>query len=258
MSFIDKLKESLPDGVAHQIWEDDELKKNVEVVVGKARTPTPGAPAVSFNTTNLNLSSARPYPTSQGVAQQLSPLQFGTESINYAPSLSNTAADSSLDIFTQALKAATDFDKTDVGKQVAKEMKPLDGLPLNEAQKIGVALKAGAEEGLTGEKIISTLDGILKNLDGERDRFQAQIGGATKTDVDGRKDDIDRMAQQIASLESQITDLRAKQSQASTDMITAQSKLQIKATQFNAAYEARKAELTTSRNHYAEILKGIQ
>jgi hypothetical protein len=205
------------------------------VVVSKSRPPSPTAPAVTFQQSNLQ----------QFPATQPSVLgAVGAETLG-------------LDAFTQALKDATDFDKTDVGKQVAKEMKPLEGLQINESQRIGVVLKAGADEGLTGEKIIATLDGLLKTLDIERDRFQAQIAAATKTDVDDCKVAIDQIGEQIKALEAHITELRNKQSQMSTDMITAQSKLQIKASQFNAAYEARKADLTNSRNHYAEILKGI-
>lgn len=249
MSFIDNIKKSLPKGVAGQIWTEEELaaaEPEITVVVAKSRTPTPGAPTVNFNTSSPN-SWALPI-ASQSSSQFQATLgsigSIGSEPVG-------------LDVFTQALKDATDFDKTDVGKQVAKEMKPLEGLQINESQRIGVVLKAGADEGLTGERIISTLDDLLKALDTERDRFQAQIAAATKTDVDDCKTAIDQIGGQIKSLETQITELRSKQSQMSTDMITAQSKLQIKASQFSAAYEARKADLTNSRNHYAEILKGI-
>jgi hypothetical protein len=184
VSFVDKLKESLPSSVAHQIWEDDELKKaapDAVVVVSKARTPTPGSPKVNFDATDISLRPHIDIPTS------------------YAPALSNTASD--VDVFTQALKAATDFDKTDVGKQVAKEMKPLEGMPLNESQKIGIALKAGAEEGLTGESIISTIDRILVTLDGENNLRQVLDSIAItglKVKVDGYTDNTGSAATNTA------------------------------------------------------------
>lgn len=249
-------KDLLPEGLKHALLtEDDPALKPAEpvnVVVNKARIPTPGAPKVSFQTSSLvhqtmdlsaNVPSDARSVASFGIAKPGDPLEDGQ----------------SPNTFAQTLKNKTDFDQTDIGKQVAHEMKPLEGIAsLTEADKINIALKAGAEEGLTAEKIIATFDSLLQTLESENSGFQTAVAAATQSGPEAIKAQIQAEADKIVDLEAQITATRAKQSDLSTELIKVSTKIQTNTMQFNAAYEARKSELISAKSHYQSILQGIR
>lgn len=236
-------KDLLPEGLKHALLtEDDPALKPEPTVVVKARIPTPGAP-------RINIPPYIPGSTVTLPRQQIVPVADANYSTNDTPD--NT--------FAQSLKAKTNFDTTDVGKQVAHEMKPLEGIAsLTESDKINIALKAGAEEGLTAEKIIATFDSLLQTLESENSGFQNAVAAATQSGPEAIKAQIQAEADKIVDLEAQITAARAKQSDLSTELIKASTKIQTNTMQFNAAYEARKSELSSAKSHYQSILQGIR
>lgn len=247
MSFMDAIK--------HAVLTDDDpsLKpaEPVNVVVNKERIPTPGAPKISFQTSSLVHQTMDLSANVPSDARSIPPTGR-TDMYAQADAAGNT-------IYAQSLKDKTDFDKTDVGKQVAHEMKPLEGIAsLTESDKINIALKAGAEEGLTAEKIIATFDSLLQTLESENSGFQTAVTAATQSGPEAIKAQIQAEADKIVDLEAQITAARAKQSDLSTELIKASTKIQTNTMQFNAAYEARKSELTSAKSHYQSILSGIK
>jgi hypothetical protein len=188
MSFADKLKHLV-------LTEDDKalVPPPVNVVVNKARIPTPGAPKVTFQAAptqvfdlSANVPSDARSVASFGIAKPGDPVETGQ----------------SPNTFAQTLKYKTDFDNTDIGKQVAHEMKPLEGIAaLSEADKINIALKAGAEEGLTAEKIIATFDSLLQTLESENSGFQNAVTAATQSGPEAIKSQIQAEADKIKDLE---------------------------------------------------------
>lgn len=176
--------------------------------------------------------------------------------ISPGPEIAGDAA-SSINAFAQMLKDKTDFDNTPVGQQVKEELMPLEGLPLNETQQMTAVLKAGAKQGLTGQKIVSTLQGLIADLEKENKAFQTTVAAARVKEVDARTEAIQAEADRLKDLESQIALSRQKQGSLSNELITAQSNIQRKEAQFKAAYDARLGELQTSITHYQTILQGL-
>src|ERR1035437_4829638 len=162
----------------------------------------------------------------------------------------------SISVFADRLKAKTDFDATAVGQQVNEHLVPLDGLPLTEMQKMSAVLKGGAKEGLTGEKIIATLQGLLSVLNSEQEAFNASVAAATASGVDTRQKAIEDEVAHAKKLEDQIAESRKKQTDLSAELIAAQTTIERRKAQFKAAFDARSSELQTTINHYQSILQG--
>jgi hypothetical protein len=162
----------------------------------------------------------------------------------------------SISVFADRLKAKTDFDATPVGQQVNEHLAPLEGLPLTEMQKMSAVLKGGAKEGLTGEKIIATLQSLLGVLNAEQRTFAQSVAAATATEVETREKAIQDEVARAKSLEEQISASRQKQTDLSAELIAAQTNIERRKAQFKAALDARTAELQTTINHYQSILQG--
>ena len=173
-----------------------------------------------------------------------------------AMSIDGTADPDSISVFADRLKAKTDFDATPVGQQVNEHLAPLDGLPLTEMQKMSAVLKGGAKEGLTGEKIIATLQGLLGVLTSEQQAFAKSVAVATATEVQTREKAIQDEVARAKDLEAQISASRQKQTDLSAELIAAQTTIERRKAQFKAALDARTAELQTTINHYQSILQG--
>ncbi len=165
--------------------------------------------------------------------------------------LGNIASEGAGD-FLQLLRDRTNFDSTSIGQKVAHEMKPLEALgsAVTEAQKIQVVLKSGAEDGLTGESIIQAYDKLLAQLDDEKKGFDSIIMQARMNQVSSPNKLIADKTAQIQQLQQQLLELTQQVS-------SAQVKIQSNESQFGAAYDQRKLELTQARAHYQKILEGI-
>jgi len=174
----------------------------------------------------------------------------------YAIPVAGPADSESMSVFADRLKAKTDFDATPVGQQVNEHLVPLDGLPLTEMQKMSAVLKGGAKEGLTGEKIIATLQGLLGILNSEQEAFSKSVAAATASEVQTREKAIQDEVAHAKNLEDQISASRQKQTDLSAELIGAQTTIERRKAQFKAAYDARSAELQTTINHYQSILQG--
>jgi hypothetical protein len=174
----------------------------------------------------------------------------------YTSPVAESADSESMSVFAERLKAKTDFDATPVGQQVNEHLVPLDGLPLTEMQKMSAVLKGGAKEGLTGEKIIATLQGLLGVLNTEQEAFHKSVAAATASEVETREKAIQDEVAHAKSLEDQISVSRQKQTDLSAELIAAQTTIERRKAQFKAAFDARSAELQTTINHYQSILQG--
>ena len=128
----------------------------------------------------------------------------------YTSPVAESADSESMSVFAERLKAKTDFDATPVGQQVNEHLVPLDGLPLTEMQKMSAVLKGGAKEGLTGEKIIATLQGLLGVLNTEQEAFHKSVAAATASEVETREKAIQDEVAHAKSLEDQISVSRQK------------------------------------------------
>jgi hypothetical protein len=183
---------------------------------------------------------------------------FAAASTVSAPVISIDAATDpdSISVFADRLKAKTDFDATSVGQQVNEHLAPLDGLPLTEMQKMSAVLKGGAKEGLTGQKIIATLQGLLGVLNSEQEAFTTSVAAATASEVETRQKAIQDEVAHAKSLEDQISASRQKQTELSAELIAAQTTIERRKAQFKAAFDARSTELQTTINHYQSILLG--
>jgi hypothetical protein len=185
------------------------------------------------------------------------PFQAGPVAVpEYTAPAPQPADTESMSVFADRLKAKTDFDATAVGQQVNEHLQPLDGLPLTEMQKMSAVLKGGAKEGLTGEKIIATLQGLLGVLNSEQHSFDNSVATAIASEVDTRQKAIQDEVARAKNLEDQISASRQKQTDLSAELIAAQTTIERRKAQFKAAYDARSAELQTTINHYQSILRG--
>jgi hypothetical protein len=193
------------------------------------------------------------------LAQPQVPVPFQVGSVTPPPftlPVGGPADSESISVFADRLKAKTDFDATAVGQQVSEHLLPLDGLPLTEMQKMSAVLKGGAKEGLTGEKIIATLQGLLVVLNSEQKAFNTSVAAATASEVDTREKAIQDEVAHAKKLEEEISVSRQKQTDLSAELIAAQTNIERRKAQFKAAFDARSAELQTTINHYQSILQG--
>ena len=154
----------------------------------------------------------------------------------------------------QSLREKTDFDKTVVGQQLAEHLAPLSDLPLSDAQKLGVALKAGAKEGLTGARILSTLSDLKAKLQQEQVAFNQSVNQAMASEVDSRRAKIQAEANKQAELKAKIAESQKVQSDLSTEMINAQSNIQRKQAQFRTAFDSRAIDLDTTISKYSSLI----
>jgi Skp family chaperone for outer membrane proteins len=117
-------------------------------------------------------------------------------------------------------------------------------------------LKAGARDGLTAEKIISTYQNFQAILKVEESTFTAAMQRAMDDQVAARQKAIEAEASKVKNLEAEITDSRERQSKLSAELITAQTNIQRKQAQFKAALDARATDITAAIQHYTSILQG--
>jgi hypothetical protein len=158
--------------------------------------------------------------------------------------------------FVDILKSKVNFDSTPIGKSLKEHLDPLAGLPLSENQQLTAAIKAGIKDGLTANAILSTFSDLIAKLSTEKDKFASYVTNQTKLTVTNLQTQIQTEADKIKDLEAQITASRDRQSQLSTDLLNATTKIQTSQVQFSAAYDSLAADLNNSISHYTSILKG--
>ena len=215
-----------------------------------AAGPSPVQPPVSNAPPPGSMPAARP-------AQITSPVMTSSTTLPAATSVNPELAGedpAGVSRILESLRAKTDFEKTDVGLQLADHLSPLNDLPLSDAQKLGVALKAGAKEGLTGAKILSTLSALKAQLQQEQTAFNNSVNRAMADEVDSRRAKIQEEANKQDDLKSKIADSQRVQSDLSTEMINAQSNIQRKQAQFRTAFDSRVVDLDTAISKYSSLL----
>jgi hypothetical protein len=238
MSLIDVLNKA-----KDAVWEGDEKPEDKVLVVSKPRPANPSAPVVSFTGNSFRAPS-----TDARVAMTSS---------TYTPAVAQSATLSDSNVFLANLKDKTDFDKTAIGAQVREHLIPLDGLPLNETQKMTAVLKAGAREGLTPEKIIGQFQSFLSVIEKEKSGFDGAVADATAKEIDGRQTAIKDEVDHASELEQRLATSRQRQADLSSELVTAQAKIRDTQTQFKNAYEQRVSEINAQIAHYTEVTKGI-
>lgn len=177
-------------------------------------------------------------------------------STTFTPPTETTGTDAGIAQFVQALKDKTDFDQTAVGQQLAEHMAPVIDLPISDAQKLGAAIKAGAKDGLTKDKILSTLQSLKAVLDSEQTAFNGAAARMMTSEVDTRKQQIQAEADKQEDLKKQIAASQQTQSELTSAMIDAQADIQRKQAQFQAAYDNRKSDLDAAVGKYTSLLQG--
>lgn len=218
----------LGDSIKHAVLEEEEPAPSQPVA-----TPTPIASTPYISTPIPSTFTTPPTETPQA-----------------------TGTDAGIAQFLQALKDKTDFDQTPVGQQLAEHMAPVADLPISDAQKLGVAIKAGAKDGLTKEKILDTLQGLSSVLVAEKNAFNASADRMMTAEVDSRKQQIQAEADKQEDLKRQIAASQQVQTELTSAMIDAQGSIQRKQAQFQAAYDSRSIDLTAAISKYTSLLQG--
>lgn len=162
----------------------------------------------------------------------------------------------SVEKLMDVLKKNTDFNTTPVGLKLTAQLESIKDLGLTEAQQIKVAMKTGQ---ITAESIFSSLQNILTvDLEGQKNKADNAFASGMSAGVESKKKSIQTLSDDISNLEKQIADKKAQQVTLSTEMVTADAKLQRFKINFQAAYENRKAELQKQIEHYNNILGGTK
>jgi hypothetical protein len=221
MSFLDSLKAGAS-AITSALVEDD----------GKPTTPATPAPVVVPPSSPSNPPSW---------SSSLAPAA-GLPTSTPTPLPEANALDSNSDLY-QRLKALTDFDETPVGKLLHKFVDPLQKISTDEKVKLSTALEMGAEAGLTGEKILNTLNDLKGRLATEIDGAAKAATDARAREVTGRQTKLDSIKQELASLQEQITAKMTETSTVSSDMYNWESKIAQGEARFKTAHTTRQLEL---------------
>jgi chromosome segregation ATPase len=135
----------------------------------------------------------------------------------------------------------TDFKSTEVGKILDGYLAPLSAMSMDEATRLKVAVQmAKTKDNLNPGAVLSTFDKLKATLEAERETFNRSVASLDA--------DISSSRARHQELQKQLADLSA-------DM---EGKIKLKtetANEFNAAADARTAELETEKQHYASLLQ---
>jgi hypothetical protein len=236
MSFLQSLKEAAVTATSMLVENDGASSPAPAPAAKPTLTPTPLSTPVSSWSSSVGIVAPATVP-------------MGT-----TPLPDSNALDSNSDLYLR-LKAATDFDETPVGKLLHKFLDPLQKISGDEKMKLTTALELGADAGLTGEKILSTL-GELK------DRLATEITAAGKAaeeararEVAGRQTRLDGLKQEIEALQQQITEKMTETSTVSSEMFNWESKIAQGEARFKTAHTTRQLELESTSAKYQALVQ---
>lgn len=162
----------------------------------------------------------------------------------------------SVETFMGILKEKTDFEQTPVGQKVKKHLEPLEGVSLPEDQKMAIALKYLADDGITADGIISTLTDLQSKLVSEKAKFESTLEAARRETVEGPKATIEQLGKDIAGLQLQIETSKKRQNDLAGDMMTSDAKIRRTELNYSVAYEGRLSDLKSLADRYNNLLKG--
>jgi len=166
-----------------------------------------------------------------------------------APALASVTSIAVNDEIYQRIKSKTDFDQTPAGQTLAQFIAPLAGIITDEAQRFKAALaQAGTQSGLTGDKILSVLDGLKIALQNEIQEFNDAARSQTEQEVSGG-------IAEVAQLDAQIAELQQKRQQRQAAVTAAQTKIASGSQQFSLAATRRGQELDQQKQKFQQMLK---
>ncbi len=150
----------------------------------------------------------------------------------------------------EMLRSKTSFEDSETGVELAKYLKPLESLPLDERMKLKSAMaQASAQSGLTVERLLATFDGLKQNLQHEIQKFHDFATAQTDSEVTTRTQQMEEIKGQIEKLQQQLIQLSSEKANEEGKVAHARS-------EFEAAVSTRNAELDQQKAHYASLLAG--
>jgi hypothetical protein len=187
-------------------------------------------------------------PKKAAVPQRITPPPSSTPVYTYETSTVIAPTDSAApsgDSYSR-LRAKTDFAGTEVGIALARYSEPLAGVITDEKLRAKTAAKLAEKEGISIDKILATFDGLKVALQAEVGKFNA-AGGQVDTDIAAKESTIRELSQQMAQLQTQITQLGGEISDSRNHI----NKIK---TEFTSAVNRRSLELDAEKSHYKELL----
>jgi hypothetical protein len=158
----------------------------------------------------------------------------------------------------QRILAKTNFDSTQVAATIHKYLDPLSAIPsLDERTRFKSAvIQAKAQEGLTQEKILATFDGLKVALQNEQESFAAAAEATKHREIAERQKKVQDTTELISQKQKEIAQLQQGLSQMTTELVTAQGKIQRAESQFTIAAQRRAVEIDQEKAKYLSLLQG--
>jgi len=130
----------------------------------------------------------------------------------------------------------------------------MDGVP-DEQLRYDVTLKAlKASHKLGAEAVLKSIEDRLGLLDAERAKFDEALAAETERSVEGTKQELQSVADEIAAKQAEIKELQGKQASLAQTARDAQAGIDRSRTSFAAAYSTVRSSLEVERTRIATHL----
>jgi len=137
--------------------------------------------------------------------------------------------------------------------EFSKALENMNGLPLNEQQKITNAFSILATTGLTKEHLISTGNQYLTILDKESSDFKTELQAARNTKIDSKQTEIQKLTAENEEFSNKIQANIQKIAVLNSEIQTSSLELSSNESAFNQAFSQIKNQITnllTSISNY--------
>ena len=205
---------------------------------------------------NMVFEDTDPKPTSTSAA----PVAAVPVSVPMTASVpTNLPLDEEAEKVYQKILSETDFSKTEIAATLHRYLDPLASLTaLDEHTRFKTAaLQAKAQESLSPEKILGTFEGLKVALANEQKEFDSAAEDTARQEIATRQSKSKELAETIAKKQAEIEELTKQLASVTTELTTAQTKIQRAQSSFAAAARRRTAELDQEKAKYADLLKGL-
>lgn len=143
------------------------------------------------------------------------------------------------------LRDATDDDRSDGHRRFYEQLDVLKGVIPDEKMRYEAALKTA--RGVTSKDLLSSLSAVEAEVGQEQKKFEAEMSGAEKDEIGGKRSELERIDAELRELEKRAEALRGERASLSAGISSAEQKFKSHRAAFAAAVQKYLAELSAER-----------
>jgi hypothetical protein len=149
----------------------------------------------------------------------------------------------------QSILKKTNFDATSVGQTIHKYYDALEGTGMDPNARFKAALKqAAALDHIAPDQVLATFDQLTAALEKDAQGFAGVASSVEAKEITARQQKLQDIAQQIAQLQQQQTQVQG-------ELVDAQTTHANATAQYNMAKQRREQEITAQKAQFAALLK---